>query len=119
MASQAGASEGSSRQRVPGRQFPASGLRKAVPRQQCAATIFSVPDSSAPDSSAPDSSPDSSTPGEFASRHAESRCATLAQELTYKVEEPDRVIKNRSSVRLEYEDFSRTSVQLDGKAIEF
>jgi hypothetical protein len=80
--------------------------------------IFTAPDSSAPDRSAPDST----TPGEFASGRAESPTrVTLAQEFTYKVEEPYRVIKNRSSVRLEYAKYFLKNffVQLDGKAIQF
>jgi hypothetical protein len=46
---------------------------------------------------------------------------TLAQEAAYKVEKPEYVVKNRSSLRVEYSKYLLDSffLQLDGRATEF
>ncbi|WP_153067254.1 hypothetical protein [Steroidobacter cummioxidans] len=81
-------------------------------------TDQAVPDFSIFDSAAEESSPG----GGMGGRQATSPLrVTLAHEVSYKVEEPQFVVKNRSSLRVEYSKYVLDNfyVQLDGKATGF
>lgn len=80
-------------------------------------TDMAVPDFSAFDASAEEASTDSSAAGQASSPLR----VTLAQEASYKVEKPQRLVKNRSTLRVEYSKYVLDNfyVQLDGKASGF
>jgi len=80
-------------------------------------TDRAVPDFSIVDWSAEDSTQGSSAAGQSTSPLR----VTLAHELSYKAEKPQYVVKNRSSLRVEYSKYLLDNfyVQLDGKATGF
>lgn len=80
-------------------------------------TDHAVPDFSMIDSTAEDSKTQSAIGGPATSPLR----VTLAHEFSYKVEKPQYVVKNRSSLRVEYSKYVLDNfyVQLDGKATGF
>jgi hypothetical protein len=70
---------------------------------------------------APETVNDTSTTSSWRSEWVEPARITLAQELAYKLEKPDDVVKNRASLRVEYSKYflNRFFVQLDAKTTGF
>jgi Protein of unknown function (DUF1302) len=83
-------------------------------------TASAEPDSAQPLSVPPDKAASGQIFGGAESAESPMRI-TLAQEFTYKVEEPVRTIKNRSSIRMEYSKYFLENffLQFDGKATGF